>query len=327
MKAHEGTVRSTLIAERTVVAIVGPTASGKTALAIDLAKGVGGEIISADSRQVYRHLDIGTAKPTLEERAGIPHHFLDILDPGEEYNAGIFGEQARNTIDALFARGIPPIVVGGSGLYIKSLIDGFFDGPGGDPEFRSAMEKRLKRDGISSLLEELRLVDPVTAGRIDPTKPRRIIRALEVHHITGTPLSTVQELRKPAITYRTIQIGLLLERKHLYERINRRVDEMIERGLINEVAWLKAKGYRRDLNALNTVGYAEVFAHLAGEISEGEMVRLIKRNTRRYAKRQMTWFSADRRVKWFPAESVKTLPLIPEILREREIAQPFGSRT
>jgi tRNA dimethylallyltransferase len=300
VREDPGTLRRELIARRQVVAIVGPTASGKTALGLRLARRLGGAIVSADSRQVYRHLDIGTAKPTREERGEVPHHFIDILDPPQEYNAGLFGSQAREVVEHLFATEILPIIVGGSGLYVRSLVDGFFNGPGADPEFRTVMEARLQRGELPLLLEELRRVDPRTAAGIDPTKPRRIVRALEVFHTTGIPLSVLQKQEKPTIGFTTIPCGLYTERRALYAAIEGRVDAMLQQGLLDEVHRLQAMGYDRRLNALNTVGYAEPFAYLAGEIDEAEMVRLLKRNTRRYAKRQMTWFSADRRVLWIP---------------------------
>ncbi len=299
-----------MIAGREIVVIVGPTASGKTAAGIAVAKTIGGEIISADSRQVYRSLTIGTAKPTDAEREGIPHHFIDILDPDEEYNAGLFGEQARGVIDEVFLRRNVPIVVGGSGLYVRSLIDGLFDGPGADPEFRHAMELRLRRGELPMLLEELRQIDPVTAGTIDPTKPRRIVRALEVFHTTGRPLSSVQKEGRPEIRFRARQFGIRWDRAELYRRIDARVESMMTRGLVEEVVELQSRGFSLALNALNTVGYAEVFAMLAGEISKEAMVRLIQQNTRRYAKRQLTWFTADARITWVPAHDADPAGLI-----------------
>jgi tRNA dimethylallyltransferase len=290
--------------------VVGPTGSGKSELALRLAEEWAGEIVNCDSLQLYRHLDIGTAKPTVKERGNIPHYFLDIIDPDQEYNAGIFGEQARSVVDRLFADRMVPVVVGGSGLYVRSLTDGLFDGPGADPEFRAIMERRLAQGEFPALLEELQRVDPASAARIDPSKPRRIVRALEVFHSTGTPLSALQERKKPQIDFTVLLCGLGLDRRQLYAGIERRVDGMIKRGLLEEVRRLQIMGYDRSLNALNTVGYAEAFAHLAGEISAEEMVRLIKRNTRRYAKRQMTWFSADRRVHWVPPEFAAVAALL-----------------
>ncbi len=283
---------------RNVLVLVGPTASGKTAIAIELAKLLSGEIISADSRQIYKHLDIGTAKPTKDQLSAIKHHFVDELLPDQEFNAGEFGERGRNVIDDIIVRHKTPIVVGGSGLYVQSLIDGFFEGPGADKEFREILERRVEAGDLAQLIEELREVDPIAAERMDPTKPRRIIRALEVHHITGKPLSQHHQESKIKINFTPIIFGLDWERKVLYDRINRRCEEMIEAGLLKEVEHLEKLGFTSSLNALNTVGYAEAFAYRRGEISYEEMMRLFKQNSRRYAKRQLTWFRKDERIRW-----------------------------
>jgi tRNA dimethylallyltransferase len=286
------------IPPRTVIALVGPTASGKTPVSLSLAKRIPLEIISADSRQFYRGLDIGTAKPSAEELAAAPHHFIDILSPAENYSAGAFGEEGRRSIEEIFSRGHIPIVVGGSGLYVRSLLDGLFEGPGADPDLRAMLEQRLHAGGIDGLVEQLRALDPDSAARIDPTKPRRIIRALEVCITTGKPMSRLHAEQKPELRFATLRVGLLWERKALYARIERRCDEMLAHGLLDEIDALRAKGYDRRMNALNTVGYAEGFSFRDGEISREEMVRLFKQNTRRYAKRQMTWFRADEQIRW-----------------------------
>ncbi len=188
-------------------------------------------------------------------------------------------------------------------MYIRSLIDGLFEGPGADAAFRETMEERLRHGELPLLVQELQKIDPAAARTIDPSKPRRVIRALEVFHSTGRTLSSVQEERKPEITFHTRQIGLFWERKELYHRIDMRVEAMLAQGLVDEVRGLRARGYSRQLNALNTVGYAEVFSRLDGELTDEAMVRLIQRNSRRYAKRQMTWFSADKRIAWLPSDS------------------------
>jgi tRNA dimethylallyltransferase len=282
----------------TVVVLLGPTGSGKTAVSIPLALLLNAEIISADSRQMYRYLDIGTAKPSREQLASCPHHFIDVFDPDLEFNAGEYGERGRDAVEQIFRRGKVPLVVGGSGLYIRSLIDGFFEGPSADPEYRKLLEDQVAREGILPLLEKLRRADPEGAARIDPTKPRRVIRALEVYHLTGVPLSMLHQQKKPAIAFNTRQFGLSWQRSTLYRRIEQRVDEMLQEGLLEEVDGLLARGYTQGLNALNTVGYAEAFAYRRGDISYEEMVRLIKQNTRRYAKRQLTWFRRDQRITW-----------------------------
>jgi tRNA dimethylallyltransferase len=288
---------------RAVPVIVGPTASGKTAVSLLLAELLAGvEIISADSRQVYRHLDIGTAKPSPRERELVPHHFIDVVDPDVDFNAGEFGEKAREAVKGIFARGKIPVVVGGSGLYIRSLVDGFFEGPGADPEYRDVLDEKIRQGGLPALIEELRRVDPLSASRIDPTKPRRIVRALEVYHATGVPLSSLQSERRPDVEFEAYFYGLQWERALMYERINVRCGKIVADGLLHEAADLERRGYGRDLNALNTVGYKEAFACLHGEISPGEMLEKFTQNTRRYAKRQMTWFRRDNRILWIPVK-------------------------
>ncbi len=287
---------------RKVLVLVGPTASGKTTVAIELAKLLPSEIISADSRQIYQLLDIGTAKPARTQRQEVPHHFVDELPPERDFSAGEFGERATQVIEEIFARARTPIVVGGSGLYVQALIDGIFEGPSADREFRAALERRIVAGELPHLIEELRAVDPDSAARIDPTKPRRIIRALEVYHLTGKPISQLHREAQRAITFAPVLFGLTWERQTLYDRIDKRCEEMLRAGLIEEVEALEQRGYTPRLNALNTVGYAEVFAYRRGEISYDEMVRLFKQNSRRYAKRQLTWFRRDRRIRWIQME-------------------------
>jgi len=288
--------------ERKALAIVGPTASGKTKLSLIVAEKLDGEIISADSRQIYRYMDIGTAKPSPEEREKVKHYFIDELNPDEEFNAGLFGEKARKIIEDIFSRGKVPIIVGGSGLYIKSLIDGFFEGPGADWELREILYRRAKDLGKESLYEELKKVDPVSAQKIHPNNLKRVIRALEVYYITGKPISQLQQTVKPEINFKTVQVGLKWDRKKLYKRIEERVEEMIRNGLIDEVKKLREMGYDKNLNSLQTVGYKEVFDYLDGLISYDRMIYLIKRNSRRYAKRQLTWFRQDERIIWIDVD-------------------------
>lgn len=286
---------------RKVLVIVGPTGSGKSAISIPIAEVLSGEIISADSRQIYRMLDVGTAKIPASDRKRVPHHFVDVLTPDVDFNAGIFGDQGRDVIEDIFRRGKTPIVVGGSGLYIQALIDGLFDGPPADDALRMNLEARIQSGGISVLLDELRRVDPTAARRMLPSHTRRIIRALEVYHLTGVPISDLQA-RHVAASFETVMVGLQWDRARLYSRINDRVDEMIEEGLEDEVRCLQAAGYTTRNNALNTVGYKEVFDYLAGETSHPRMIELIKQNSRRYAKRQLTWFRSDDRITWFAAD-------------------------
>jgi len=283
-----------------ILVLVGPTASGKTALSLILAEILGGEIISADSRQIYQYLDIGTAKPTPEELKCVPHHFINILHPDQTYNAGEYGQQARTKIDELLNQHRQPILVGGSGLYIRAVIDGFFNGPGKNLEVRERLETEARTLGPEKLFERLKKIDPVSAVKMDATKVRRVIRALEVYESTGTPISAYHSMQEITNPFEATQFGLVWERKDLYHRIERRVDEMLENGLIEEVHGLLNKGYMRSANAMNTVGYKEVFDFIEGKITKEEMIRLIKQNTRHFAKRQLTWFRADKRIKWIP---------------------------
>ncbi len=284
--------------ERKVLVLVGPTASGKTRVSLKLSKKLDGEIVSADSRQVYRFMDIGTAKPSKKELEQVPHHFIDILTPDKKYNASEYSKQARQVIDEIFVRGKVPIVVGGSGLYIKALVDGFFEVDSMNEEIRNYLNERLLNEGAEILLEELRKVDPVAAASMVPGNKKRIVRALEVYQTTGIPISQLQKKNIPA-EFTPCFVGLQWERKQLYERINERVELMFDLGLMDEVKNFQSIGYSQSLNALQTVGYREVFEHLSGKTSYKEMVELIKRNSRRYAKRQLTWFRADERIKWF----------------------------
>jgi tRNA dimethylallyltransferase len=287
-----------------LLVIVGPTGSGKSDLAMLLSARLGGEIVSADSRQIYKFLDVGTSKPTQEDQKKIPHHFVDILDVKDDYSAGTYGIEARKKIFEISGRGKQAILVGGSGLYIKAVIDGFFDGPGKDSELRSQLEARLKAEGAGALLNTLQMVDPESVALMELSKPRRIIRALEVYYITGKPLSVFHKEQSSKPAFESVQVGIEWRRALLYERINRRAEFMLSRGLIEEIKRLRAQGFDRGLNALNTVGYKEAFEYLDGKLSYEEMVELIKRNTRRYAKRQLTWFRADKRIKWIkPVEN------------------------
>jgi tRNA dimethylallyltransferase len=301
----------------TLLAIVGPTASGKTPLSLILANRLAAEIVSADSRQVYRLLNIGTAKPTKEEQSRIPHHFVDILEPSEDYNAGRYGVEARQKIVELFRSGKRPILVGGSGLYVRAVIDGFFEGPGKDPHIRAQLEERLEKEGPEPLLAELRAVDPSAADRMELRKPRRIVRALEVYAATGKPISIYHQEQSSSPTFNVVQFALAGRRESLYRQIEHRVDSMLTDGLIEEVKSLQNRGYDRSLNSLNTVGYKEVFDFLEGKTTYEQMTELIKRNTRRFAKRQLTWFRADDRIHWIDADENTPLDEIAAIVEHR----------
>lgn len=287
--------------------LVGPTASGKTPVSLLIAAGLNAEIISADSRQIYKRLDIGTAKPSGEELSRVRHHFVDEMPPDRDFNAGEFGIRGREVVGEVFARHKIPLVVGGSGLYLQALVDGFFEGVPSDPETRSELYRRLREAGPEKLYGELKRVDPLSASRMLPSNTHRVMRALEVFMLTGTPISELHQV-PVRIGFTPVFAGLRWNRKLLYARIDRRVDRMIERGLLDEVKGILEGGYSPRLNALQSPGYREVIAHLEGSISFSEMVELIKRNSRRYAKRQLTWFRKDQRIAWFDLSDEEDFP-------------------
>lgn len=303
--------------QRSVHLIVGPTAIGKTFLSERIAEKIRVEIISADSRQIYRYMDIGTAKPDPAFRKKVTHHFIDICDPDAYYSAGMFGRQARETIEAVFAKGAVPLVVGGSGFYIKALVDGIFELEARDESVREELEKRLAREGLSGLYAFLQHVDPVYAAKISPNDRQRILRSLEVYLVTGKPFSYFHAQKPQAANFQPVFWGLDMERKKLYRRIEQRVDRMLEQGLIDEVQSLLDKGFGPELNALNTVGYKEVIQYFERQLSYEDMVGLIKRNSRRYAKRQLTWFRADKRIDWHQVETAADLEQLAETMVAR----------
>jgi len=300
-----------------VLVILGPTASGKTNLSIQLASACSGEIVSADSRQLYRFLDIGTAKPTSKERKSIPHHCIDIKNPDEPFNAGMFSQLAREIIDDILRCEKTPIVVGGSGLYIKALIDGVIQGDYRDEGIREKLKERESEEGLDSLFHYLKKVDPEAAGKIHSNDSKRINRALEVYEITGSPISQLQKFKTIPANFPSFQCGLQWPRERLYQRIEQRVDKMMESGLVDEVEKLREMGYNSNLNSLNTLGYKEIFLYLDGQLSKEEAVELIKRNTRRFAKRQMTWFRRDSRIQWIPVNEPVDWEVIVQQILER----------
>ena len=290
-------------AKGSLIAIVGPTAVGKSELALRLAEEFGGEIVSADSRQIYRGLDIGTAKPTAEERRRVPHHLLDVVDPDEVLTLAQYQELAYAAIDDILARGKVPFLVGGTGLYIKAVVEGWSI-PRVPPneKLREELYRLAELEGPEALHARLREVDPAAAARIDPRNVRRVVRALEVYAETGRPISELQRRSPPP--YRTLQIGLTMEREELYRRIDERVERMIERGLVEEVRGLIERGYGLDLPAMSGLGYREIGLYLRGEIGLEEAIRLIKRNTRRFVRHQYNWFRLDDPdIHWFDALS------------------------
>ncbi|MCX5744278.1 MAG: tRNA (adenosine(37)-N6)-dimethylallyltransferase MiaA [Proteobacteria bacterium] len=288
-----------------VVVIVGPTGAGKTRLSLDLAALVGGEIVSADSQQVYVGMDIGTGKATREERARIPHHLLDVLRPDEEMTAMRFVELADAAIADIAARGKHAIICGGTGLYVRALLLGLFDGPPASPAIREELVAIARRDGLDALHAELLRVDPTCGARIDPHDEKRIVRALEVFRLTGEPMSAHQarhDHRTLPRRYDVRLVGLSPDREVLYRAIDARVDAMLAAGLEAEVAALRAAGFVPPLRSQQAIGYAEL--HAVAEQGTGadrtRAIELVKRNSRHYARRQLSWYRADATVTWFP---------------------------
>ena len=284
--------------ERKVIVIVGPTCSGKTKLSLSLAKNLKSEIISADSRQVYKYLDIGTAKPSGQELKLVKHHFINTLKPDEEFNVSKFEDGAVDIISNLHKYNKIPVVVGGSGLYIKALIDGIFNTANKDEDYRKELKEKIIEYGKEYLYEELKKVDLISAEKMLPQNWKRVMRALEVYHLTKEPIWKLQQEYNRNLNFEFHQYGLDWDREILYENIDRRVDDMINKGLVDETKNVLNMGYNKKLNSLNTVGYKEIISYLDNEITLEKAVELIKRNTRRFAKRQLTWFRKDERIKW-----------------------------
>jgi tRNA dimethylallyltransferase len=283
-----------------LVILLGPTGVGKSLLALELAEELGGEIISADSMQVYRYMDIGTAKPTFDDQKRVRHHLIDLVTPDQPFHAALYRTLGRKMIDQLFQNKTPIWVVGGTGLYIKTLTQGLFSSPKIDPHVRESLKKEAKEKGADALYERLKKVDPQTAFHLHPNDLFRIIRALEIFDSTGVPISFYREQHrfgeKP---YLTLKVGLEMNREILYHRIEERVDEMLEKGFLQEVERLMEMGYGPELKPMQSLGYKQMVQFLLKEIGWGEAVRQIKRDTRHYAKRQLTWFKADPEVHWW----------------------------
>lgn len=282
-----------------IVIIQGPTASGKSELAIRLAEQIDGEIVNADSMQVYRGMDIGTAKPSPAMQQRVPHHLIDIVDPDVNFTAADFQRRASEAIDSIQRRGKHPIVVGGTGLYIRALLYGLMESPAGDEEYRRELKALAARAGNESVHRLLAAVDPATAAVLHPNDLVRIMRALEVFRQTGRPISALrQEHGFSGDQYRTLKLGIRVERQELYRRIEQRVDRMMEDGLEHEVSRLLAAGFHADLKAMRAIGYRQICAYLAGSVPLEEAIALIKQETRHYAKRQDTWFKRDAEISW-----------------------------
>lgn len=289
---------------RDILVIAGPTASGKTAVGIELAQRIDGEIISADARQIYRFMDVGTAKPTAEERVAARHHLIDFINPDKGYSAGQFAEDASAVIGDILRRGKTPIVVGGAGLYIRAVFDGFSPMPKIPAEIRVRLQEE-GRDRLPELYKRLCEVDPEWATKIQATDTQRILRGLEVYEASGKPLSEHQRVPPtPPIRHTASYFGLYWEREALYDRINARACLMFENGLIEEAASLRNRGYSPNINALNAFGYREIFQYLNGKTTLDRALADLQQGTRRYAKRQMTFFRRDKRFRWVDGSDV-----------------------
>jgi tRNA dimethylallyltransferase len=305
-----------------IAVIVGPTASGKTALSLRLveavrARGGDGEIVSADSQQVYVGMDVGTAKATAAERAAVRHHLVDVVRPDEPMTAARFVALADAAIAGIAARGRVPVVAGGTGLYVRALLHGLFEGPGADPALRA----RLEAEGAAALHARLGSVDPEAAARIDPADLRRLVRALEVFELTGTPISEHQrahDIRRAPRRYPARVIGLDPPRDELRARIARRVDAMLAAGLVAEVRALVGSGLDPSLRAFDAIGYREALACLRGELPEGQVAEAIEAATRRFARRQLAWFRSEPEVTWYKAEGSVDLPRLAAWLRQED---------
>lgn len=290
--------------ERPLIALVGPTATGKTALALALAGRPAHrarlEIVSADSRQIYRRLDIATAKPTPEQLAALPHHLIDVVDPAATYTLADYQRDATGAIDGIHARGAVPLLVGGTGLYVRAVVDGLTIPPvAPDPALRAELEAEAATHGVDALYQRLARLDPVAAARIDRANPRRLVRALEVCLITGRPFSEQRQTKPPG--YGLLMLGLNMDRQALYARADRRIDTMMEVGLLDEVQDLVRAGYDWSLPAMSSLGYRELGAYLRGETSLADAINRFKLDTHAYIRRQLSWFRADNRIHWLDA--------------------------
>lgn len=305
------TLAEASIALQPLVVLVGPTAIGKSRIAIEVAQALGTEILTADSTQVYRGMNIGTDTPSEEDRQRVPHRLIDLVEPDEPFNAGEFRRQALREISRLYGKGLLPLMVGGTGLYVRALLNGLWAGPSSDRVLRRTLEEEARARGGESMYQELGHVDPVTARRLHPRDTVKVLRALEVYRQTGVPLSKAhEEQREQAVPFRALVLGLTMERAILYERIEQRVDVELAKGLVDETRTLLAKGYARDLVSMKSLGYRQMAGYLEGEYAFDEAVRRLKRDTRHFAKRQMTWFRKEPGLTWVevhPDESVRSV--------------------
>lgn len=291
-----------------IIIICGPTGAGKTTAAIKFSQQFNGEIIGADSMQIYREMDIGTAKPTRAEQAAATHHLIDVANPDEPFDAALFAEKADQIIHSLLNRKITPFIVGGTGLYIKALLHGLSRARPAAQNVLKRLKNEAEQYGSDNLHRRLSECDPKTAEKIHPNDTFRIIRALEIFEVTGKPISAIHdEHRFSSKKYQTLKIGIHLDRETLYERIDRRVDAMMEDGFLDEVNMLLKKGYSPNLKSMQSLGYRHLVEHLSGRVSWEKAIETMKRDTRRYAKRQMTWFKSDPEMKWFTPDQVEQM--------------------
>ncbi len=285
-----------------LIIICGPTAVGKTSVGVELCRRLGGEIVSADSQQVYRGMDIGTAKDDLAG-CDIPCHLIDVVTPDQLFDAATFMEAGDAAVAEILSRKKVPIVVGGTGLYLRALLEGLCEAPSRDPSIRDELLEIAAKEGKQALHKILQKEDPVMAGRLHPNDLSRVMRAIEVKRVTGQSLSEIQESHTPDKRYDSLKVGLMLDREILYDRINQRVDHMMAAGLEGEVKKI-IEQYGDDLQSLKAVGYREMVSYLKGEMELEEAIRLTKQNTRHFAKRQMTWFRSDSDIQWFPPDKI-----------------------
>ncbi len=284
---------------RPLVVLLGPTAVGKSRIAVQVAKVFGTEVLTADSRQVYRGMDIGTDKPSLEERQGVPHRLIDLANPGESFNTGWYRRAALEEIDRLYREGCLPFVVGGTGLYIRTLVRGLCSAPQADPALRAELQQLSHEQGPGALYAELLRIDPETALRLHPNDESKIIRAVEIYRLSGRPLSALhQEHRFQDVPFTPLLIGLQRNRASLYRRIEQRIDWQLTHGMVEETRALLDRGYGRHLGSMKGLGYRQVGAYLSNEYDYEEMIYRFKRDTRHFAKRQMTWFRKEPGVVW-----------------------------
>jgi len=283
-----------------IVVILGPTAVGKSALALDLAGQSDGEIVNADSQQVYRYMDIGTGKPSLADRERVRHHLIDVVNPDQEFNAAMFRQLASEVIFQIVEGKRKAIVCGGTGLYLKALTRGLFEGPAQDPKIRCKLEMQIAESGLHSIYQRLVEIDPTVVSTIHPNDRLRTIRALEVHQLTGKPISQWQkEHRFQEQPFEVLKIGLNCERAELYDRINRRSAAMVDAGFLDEVRGLAVRGYSLDLKPLRSVGYAQMAKVVRGDVTLDAALEEMQQETRHLAKRQLTWFRGDKEIRWF----------------------------